>query len=255
MSVLSLFKLDGKKALVTGGGRGLGKEMAVALAEAGADVAVAQRRVEEGEETAKEIRKLGRQAIAIRADMSKEADIEQMVKTVVDKFGRIDICVNNAGIAKWKAAEEMTLDEWNELMDINLTGVFLCCKHVGKVMIKQKKGSIINISSMSGYIVNIPQKQCHYNASKAAVHHLSKSLAVEWAPYNIRVNAICPGYMLTPLLKLADKEILDEWAAMTAQKRIADPSEIKGLCIFLASEASSYVTGSAILIDGGYTLP
>jgi len=255
MDVLSLFRLDGEKALVTGGGRGLGKEMAIALAEAGADVAVVQRRLEEGEETAAEIKKLGRQAIALRGDVSKEEDVQKTVKAIMEKFGKIDTLVCNAGIAQWAPAEDMTLEEWQKMIDIDLTGVFLCCKWVGREMIKQKKGSIINISSMSGYIVNIPQKQCHYNAAKAGVHHLTKSLAVEWAPYNIRVNAICPGYMMTPLLTLADKKILDEWASYTAMKRIADPSEIKGLCVFLASKASSYITGASILIDGGYTLP
>jgi len=255
MNVLSMFDLKGEKAIVTGGGQGLGKEMALALAEAGADVAVVQRRLEMGEQTAAEIKKLGRKGIAIKADVSKEEDVKKVVETVKREFGRIDICVNNAGIAGWKAAEDMTLEEWREMIDIDLTGVFLCCKWVGREMIKQKKGSIINISSMSGYIVNVPQKQCHYNAAKAGVHHLTKSLALEWAPYNVRVNAICPGYMMTPLLRLADKKILDEWASMTPQKRIADPSEIKGLCVFLASKASTYVTGSAIIIDGGYTLP
>lgn len=255
MDVLSLFKLDGQKAIVTGGGQGLGKEMAIALAEAGADVAVLQRRVEMGEETAAEIRKLGREAIALKVDVSKEKDVENVVKVVMEKFGKIDILVNNAGIARWAAAEAMTLEEWREIIDIDLTGVFLCCKWVGREMIKQKRGSIVNISSMSGYIVNVPQKQCHYNTAKAGVHHLTKSLAVEWAPYNIRVNAICPGYMMTPLLRLADQKILDEWASYTPMKRIADPSEIRGLCVFLASKASSYITGASILIDGGYTLP
>jgi len=250
-----MFDLKVEKAIVTGGGQGLGKEMALALAEAGADVAVVQRRLEMGEQTAAEIKKLGRKGIAIKGDVSKEEDVKKVVETVKREFGRIDICVNNAGIANWKAAEDMTLEEWREMIDINLTGVFLCCKWVGREMIKQKKGSIINISSISGYIVNVPQKQCHYNAAKAAVHHLTKSLALEWAAYNVRVNAICPGYFMTPLLRLADKKILDEWASYTPMKRIADPSEIKGLCVFLASKASTYVTGSAIIIDGGYTLP
>jgi len=249
-----MFRLDGEKAVVTGGGQGLGKEMAIALAEAGSDVAVMDRRLDTGEETAEEIKKLGREAIAIKGDVSKEEDVKNMVKVVIENFVKVDILINNAGIAGWKAAEDMTLEEWQEMININLTGEFLCCKWVGREMIKQKKGSIINISSMSGYIVNIPQKQCHYNAAKAGVHHLSRSLAVEWAHYNIRVNAICPGYMMTPLLRLADQKMLDEWAYLTPMKRIGDPSEIKGLCVFLASRASSYITGASILIDGGYSL-
>lgn len=254
MSVLSLFKLDGEKALVTGGGRGLGREMAIALGEAGADVAIVDRLAEEGKKVVSEIEKLGREAIFLEGDVSKEEDVKKSVQTVMDKFGRVDILVCNAGIANWSPAEEMTLGQWNEMIDINLTGVFLYCKWVGREMIRQRKGSIINVSSMSAYIVNVPQKQCHYNASKAAVIHLTRSLAVEWAPYNIRVNAICPGYIMTPLLRLADKKLLDEWISYTPQKRIADPSEFKGICVFLASKASSYLTGSSIVIDGGYTL-
>jgi len=140
-------------------------------------------------------------------------------------------------------------------MDVNLNGVFLYCKWVGKEMIKQKTGSIINVASMSAYIVNIPQKQCHYNSSKAAVVHLTKCLALEWAPYNVRVNVVCPGFMMTPLLKLADKKILDQWTSLTPQKRIPDPSELKGIFVFLASDAASYFTGSSIIADGGYTIP
>lgn len=249
-----MLRLDGEKAIVTGGGQGLGKEMAMALAEAGADVAVMDIRPETVEETASEIKKLGVGATAIKGDVSIEEDVKQMVKVMMDTFGGIDILVNNAGICRWKAAEDMTLEEWKEVIGVNLTGGFLCCKWVGREMIKKKKGSIINVSSMSGYIVNVPQKQCHYNAAKAGMHHLTRCLAVEWAPYNIRVNAICPGYMMTPLLQLADREILDKWASVTPMKRIGNPSEIKGLCVFLASSASSYITGASILIDGGYTL-
>lgn len=252
--VLSLFKLNGEKAIVTGGGRGLGREMALAFAEAGADVALVDKLTKESEEVAGEIRDLGRETLALEGDVREEEDVKRAVQTVIDKFGKIDILACNAGIVNWSPAEDMTLENWKKVIDVNLTGVFLFCKWVGKEMIKQKSGSIINISSMSAIIVNTPQKQCHYNTSKAAVSHLTKSLAVEWAPYNIRVNAICPGYIMTPLLKLADKKYIDKWASYTPQKRIADPSEFKGLCVFLASRASSYVTGSAIVIDGGYTL-
>jgi NAD(P)-dependent dehydrogenase (short-subunit alcohol dehydrogenase family) len=254
VSILSLFKLDGEKAIVTGAGRGLGREIALGLAEAGADIAVIDKMPKECEDTAEEIRKLGRKAIAIESDVTAEDDVIRSVKEAKDEFGKIDILVCNAGICSWSPAEDMEFEAWKQLMDINLNGVFLYCKWVGKEMIKQKKGSIINVSSMSAYIVNVPQKQCHYNSSKAAVIHLSKSLAVEWAPYNIRVNAVCPGYMMTPLLKLADKEILDEWISYTPQKRIPDPDELKGIFVFLASRAASYFTGSAIVADGGYSL-
>ncbi|MHB1441421.1 MAG: glucose 1-dehydrogenase [Candidatus Humimicrobiaceae bacterium] len=254
MDILSLFKLDGEKAIVTGAGRGLGREIALGLAEAGADVAVIDRMSKECEETAAEIRKLGRNALAIESDVTVEEDVRRSVHTAMDEFGKIDILVCNAGICNWSPAEDMEFKTWQQLMDINLNGVFLYCKWVGKEMIKQKKGSIINVSSMSAYIVNVPQEQCHYNTSKAAVVHLSKSLAVEWAPFNIRVNTVCPGYMMTPLLKLADKKELDEWTSYTPQKRIPDPSELKGIFVFLASRAAGYFTGSSIIADGGYSL-
>jgi NAD(P)-dependent dehydrogenase (short-subunit alcohol dehydrogenase family) len=254
MGILSLFELYGEKAIVTGAGRGLGREIATGLAEAGADVAVVDRMAKECEETAAEIRKLGRNAIAIESDVTIEEDVRRTVQTAMDEFGKIDILVCNAGICNWSPAEDMEFKTWQQLMDINLNGVFLYCKWVGKEMIKQKKGSIINVSSMSAYIVNVPQEQCHYNTSKAAVVHLSKSLAVEWAPFNIRVNTVCPGYMMTPLLKLADKKELDEWTLYTPQKRIPDPSELKGIFVFLASRAAGYFTGSSIIADGGYSL-
>jgi len=254
MGILSLFKLDGEIAIVTGAGRGLGREIALGLAEAGADVAVIDRMSKECEETAAEIRNLGRKAIAIESDVTIEDDVRRSVQAAKDEFGKIDILVCNAGICSWSPAEDMEFKAWQQLMDINLNGVFLYCKWVGREMIKQKKGSIINVSSMSAYIVNVPQEQCHYNTSKAAVIHLSKSLAVEWAPFNVRVNTVCPGYMMTPLLKLADKEMLDVWTSYTPQKRIPDPSELKGIFVFLASQAASYFTGSAIVADGGYSL-
>jgi NAD(P)-dependent dehydrogenase (short-subunit alcohol dehydrogenase family) len=253
-NVLSLFKLDGEKAIVTGAGRGFGREISLGLAEAGADVAVVDMLQDECRETAEMVRKLGRKAIALQCDITKEEDVSKMVGKVIAEFGRIDTLVCNAGICSWVAAEEMEFSTWQKLMDVNLNGVFLCCNWAGKEMIKQKKGSIINIASMSAYIVNYPQKQSHYNTSKAGVVHLTKSLAVEWAPYNVRVNVLCPGYIMTPLLKLADPEILKQWVDMTVQKRIPDPSELKGIIVFLASQAASYFTGSSIIADGGYSL-
>ena len=254
MNVLSMFDLKGEKAIVTGGGQGLGKEMALALAEAGADVAVVQRHVEVAEKTAEEIRKLGRDSIAMKVDVSKAEDVKNMVEAVKDKFGKIDILINNAGIAQAIPALDMTEDDWDSMIDIHVKGTFLCSQMVARKMVEQKKGSIINIASMSGFIVNRPQGQAHYNTAKAAIAHLSKSLAMEWAKYNIRVNAIAPGYMMTDILvPFLRGKMGDEWLMMSPMGRFGEPYEIKGLALFLASKASSFVTGSVILIDGGYT--
>ena len=255
MNVLSMFDLKGEKAIVTGGGQGLGKEMALALAEAGADVAVVQRRVEVAEQTAEEIIKLGRDSFAMKVDVRKAEDIRNMVAAAKDRFGKIDILINNAGIGQGVPALDMTEEDWDSMIDIHLKGTFLCSQMVGREMVKQKKGSIINIASMSGFIVNRPQPQAHYNAAKAGVVMLTKNLAMEWAKYNIRVNAIAPGYIKTPLLAqyLGPGKIGEEWVKLTPMGRLGEPFELKGLALFLASKASSFVTGATIVIDGGYT--
>lgn len=255
MNVLSMFDLKGEKAIVTGGGQGLGREMALALAEAGADVAVVQRRVEVAEQTAEEIRKLGRDSLAMKVDTSKAEDVKNMVTAAKDRFGKIDILINNAGIAHHVSAEELSEEDWDRMIDIDLKGVFLGSQMVGREMIKQRKGSIINIASMSGFIVNRPQPQAHYNTAKAGIVMLTKSLAMEWAKYNIRVNAIAPGYIRTPLLaqNLGPGKIGEEWVKLTPMGRLGEPFELKGLALFLASKASSFVTGTTIVIDGGYT--
>jgi NAD(P)-dependent dehydrogenase (short-subunit alcohol dehydrogenase family) len=253
-NVLSSFKLDGEKAIVTGAGRGLGREIALGLAEAGADVAVVDFRTDECRETSEMILKLGRKSIALNCNVTKEEDVENMVGQTIAEFGRIDVLVCNAGFGTWSSAEDMEFSTWQKIMDVNLNGVFLSCKWVGREMIKTGKGSIINISSVSAYTVPSPQKQCHYNASKAGVIQLTKSLAVEWAPYNIRVNVLCPGYIMTPLIGKTDPEMLKKWIEMTPQKRIPEPSELKGIVVFLASQAAGYLTGCSIIADGGYSL-
>jgi len=253
MNVLSMFDLKGDKAIVTGGGQGLGREMALALAEAGADVAVVQRRVEVAEQTAEEIRKLGRDSFAMKVDVSKAEDVKNMVAAAKDRFGKIDILINNAGISHHVPAEDMAEEDWDRMIDINLKGVFLGSQMVGHEMVKQRKRRIINIASMSGFIVNRPQPQAHYNTAKAGIVMLTKNLAMEWAKFNIRVNAIAPGYMKTPMLKRVPDKIAEEWLSLSPMGRFGEPYEIKGLALFLASKASTFMTGTTVVIDGGYT--
>ena len=253
MSVLALFDLTGEKALVTGGGQGIGRSMALALAEAGADVAVAQRRGEVAEKTAGEIAAIGRDSLAISADVSDAADVERMVEATQERFGRIDILVNNAGIARGGPTDEVSEELWDSVIDINLKSVFLCSRLVGPEMARAGKGSIINNGSMSGYIVNKPQPQAAYNASKAAVHHLTKSLAAEWAADGVRVNAVAPGYIDTDMSSAGLRSPLrEEWLAQTPMGRVGEADELKGVTLFLASRASSFVTGEVIVVDGGY---
>lgn len=254
MSVKEMFDLSGEKAIVTGAARGLGEQMALALAEAGADVAVVDVNIDAACRVTDHIRNIDRDSIAIKVDVTKVADVENMVKVAKDRFGKIDILINNAGITINVPAEEMSKEEWDRVIEVNLTGVFLCAQTVGREMIKQKKGNVINISSMSGLIVNRPQPQISYNTSKAGVIMITRSLASEWRKYNIRVNAIAPGYMRTPLVDEVFPKYGKDWSSLTPMGRIGDPYEIKGPALFLASRASSFVTGSVLVMDGGYTI-
>ena len=254
MNAKEMFILSGEKTIVTGAAQGLGEQMALALAEAGADVAVVDVNIDAASRVTDYIRNIGRDSIAAKADVTKVADVENMVKVAKDRFGKIDILINNAGITINVPAGEMSKEEWDRVIEVNLTGVFLCAQAVGREMIKQKKGNIINISSMSALIANRPQPQISYNASKAGVIMITKSLASEWRRYNIRVNAIAPGYMRTPLVDKVFPKYGKDWSSLTPMGRIGDPSEIKGPALFLASRASSFVTGSVLVMDGGYTI-
>lgn len=256
MNILSKFMLDNKVAVVTGGSRGLGKAMAIGFAEAGANVVISALHINKAKITAREIEKLGVKAIAKEVDVTDEDEVNKLVHDVVNEFGKIDILLNNAGICIDSHAEEMTKKQWDDVINVNLNGVFLCSKAFGKEMIKNKKGSIINICSISGYIVNYPQRQIAYNTSKAAVIHLTKSLAAEWAKYNIRVNGIAPGYMRTEMTKksIDPQDIKKYFVAPTPMKRIGEPEELQGAAVYLASEASSFMTGNILIIDGGYTI-
>lgn len=257
MGIMETMKLDGKNAYVTGGARGIGKSIAFGLAQAGANVAIVDINQKEAKKTAEEISsEEGGKAIAIMADVTCPDMVEAMIQRTVEIFGSIDIAVNNAGICINESAEEMSLEKWNRVLAVNLTGVFLTAQMAGRQMIRQGRGgSIINIASMSGHIVNVPQPQCAYNASKAGVIQLTKSLAVEWCRYGIRVNCISPGYIGTELtLNSPDlKPFIRQWEAMSPMGRIGRPQELQAIAVYLAGDAASFTSGADFIVDGGFT--
>ena len=253
MSVRELFELTGQKAIVTGAGGGIGRELCRALAEMGADVALVDTNRENMEKVANDLRGYGRGIMICEIDVTKARDVENAASQVLGRWGRIDILVNCAGVSQLVPAEEMEEEEWDRVLDVNLKATFLWCKAVAPSMIANRRGKIINIASMSGSIVNYPQPQCAYNASKAGVVMLTKSLAAEWAQYNINVNSISPGYIATEMTKKVP-QYHDEWKKLTPMKRLGEPSELKGAVVYLASEASRLMTGHDLIIDAGYTL-
>ena len=250
---LNLFDVAERKALVTGAGRGIGRVLALALAEAGCDVSILVRNLKDAEPVLKEIERSGRKGIAVQADVRKKGQVDKAFADTVQQLGRLDICVNNAGISMQKPAEEMPEEDWDSILDTNMKGVFLCCQAAARTMIPQKQGSIINIASLSGSAVNVPQKQAVYNTSKAGVVMLTKSVAVEWAQYGIRVNSISPGYIKTEMTLAGMSHFFPAWESLTPMGRLGEPEELRGAVLFLASDASSYVTGHDLVIDGGYT--
>lgn len=253
---LEKLKLDGKVAVVTGAGQGIGAACARALGEAGASVIVADFMPERIDATVVELKKLGIKAHGAKLDVTKSKDVDAAAADIVKSHGRVDILVNNAGVARSDVKAEDTSDEhWRHHMDVNVDGLFWCCRAFGRQMLKQGKGSIVNIGSMSGFIVNKPQPQSFYNASKAAVHHLTRSLAAEWAARGVRVNAVAPTYIETPLTSFGIKEspeMYKVWLEMTPMGRVGQPDEIASVVHFLASDAASLMTGSIVLADGGY---
>jgi len=254
--VLDKFSLAGQVGIVTGGGQGLGKAFCHAFAEAGADVVVAEINPETGPVTAEEVRAKGRRGLFVQTDVSRRESVQAMVDKTLTEFGKVDFLMNNAGIVIWGNAEDVPEEDWRRVLDVNLTGLFFCCQAVARPMIERRGGRIINVASMSGLIVNRPQAQASYNASKAAVIHLTKSLAAEWALHNIRVNAIAPGYMRTDMARpfFDDPRYGGVWMDATPMRRPGEPEELGPIAVFLASEASSYVTGATIVVDGGFTL-
>ncbi len=256
MGIIEKMRLDGKKGFVTGAARGIGKCTATAFAEAGADVAIVDLDIAEAQKTAKELAdQTGRKVIAIQTDCTDPAQVDAMVEQVVKELGGLDFCHNNAGICINAPAEEMTYEQWRKVIDINLNGVFLTDLAAGKYMLAHGGGSIINTASMSGHIVNVPQPQCAYNASKAGVIQLTKSLAVEWAKKGVRVNSISPGYIGTELI-LANQSLvplIEQWNAMAPMGRLGKPEELESICVYLAGDTSSFTTGSDFVVDGAFT--
>ena len=252
MDIKEKFNISGKKAYVTGGARGIGKSVSIALAQAGVDIAIVDRDISQAEKTAKELEAYGVKVIAVQTDVTNPEDVNKMIDTILKAFGTIDIAFNNAGICINEKAEDMSYESWKKVIDINLTGIFLTSQAAARVMIKNGKGSIINTASMSGHIVNYPQPQCAYNASKAGVIMLTKSLAVEWAPYNVRVNSISPGYIATEMT-LTATDWIPGWEESTPVKRMGNPEELQGVVVYLASDAATFTTGTDIVIDGAFT--
>jgi NAD(P)-dependent dehydrogenase (short-subunit alcohol dehydrogenase family) len=255
MGILDKFSLEGKKAFVTGASRGIGKVVARGLCEAGADVAFIGTKLETAVAAAEEAAKLtGARTIGIQADISKPDQVQEMMQKIMKEFGTIDVVFNNAGIANANMnAEDMPFDLINEIMQVNYIGVFLCCQAAGKIMIPKRKGSIINMASMSAHIVNVPQRTSNYAPTKSAVITLTKNLAAEWAPHNVRVNSISPGYHMTELAQQFET-LFPPWLERIPMQRFGDPAELTGAVVFFASDASSYTTGADLIMDGGYSL-
>jgi NAD(P)-dependent dehydrogenase (short-subunit alcohol dehydrogenase family) len=253
---LERFNLKGRVAVVTGGAQGIGLACVEALAEAGAHVFIADCNLKGAREAHAAMKAKGYRTEMAELDVTDSAQVDDLAARIMAEKGRVDILVCNAGIARAdEAAEDASDERWLNVIDVNLNGVFWCCRAFGRHMLAAGRGSIVNIGSMSGIIVNKPQPQCYYNASKAAVHHLTKSLAAEWGARGVRVNTVAPTYIDTPMTALArtNKAMFETWVEATPMARMGEPDEIAAVVLFLASDAASLMTGSVVVADGGYT--
>ena len=252
MYLEEMFGLKGKVAVVTGGGQGIGQVVACGLAKAGAEVVILAR--SNADETIRLITSEGGSAYFIATDVTMESSVDSAFTEILRRSGRVDIVFNNAGICKHQSAFEATIADFREVLDVNLTGEYIVACAAARIMVEKKiHGSIINMASMSGSIVNIPQWQCSYNASKAAVIHMTRSLAMEWADDRIRVNSISPGYIATPMSVDTPQELRDAWMAMIPMHRMGTPEELMPAILYLACDASGYTSGSDVIVDGAYT--
>lgn len=256
MGIMEKMSLEGKKIFVTGGARGIGMNYAKAVAEAGADVAIVDMDIKTAKETAERLaRETGRRFIAIECDVTNKESVDNMMNQFLAEFGQLDAAFCNAGICINVPAEEMTYETWLKVINVNLNGMFLTNTAAGRQMLKQGHGSIINTASMSAHIVNVPQPQCAYNASKAGVIQLTKSLAIEWATRGVRVNSISPGYIGTDLTLSSPTLIplIEKWNAMAPLHRLGKPEELQAIAVYLAGDASPFTTGADFQIDGAFT--
>ena len=252
---MDLFDLTGKVAVVTGASSGLGVQFAKALARQGADLVIVARRLEKLNDVSEEIKKMGRNCLALKCDVTNEQEVKDTVATIVQKMGKIDILVNNAGVAEVVPAENHTTDQWNRVLNTNLTGVFMFAREAGKNMIENKYGRVINITSMFGHIANTATQNSSYHASKGAVINLTRALAAEWAKYGITVNGIGPGFFESEMTGdiLSNQEFNNFVRFRCPMGRVGNMGELDSALIFLAANSSSYITGQTLFVDGGWT--
>lgn len=251
---LDSFRLEGKVAVVTGATRGIGRAAALALCDAGADVLITGRDAIAAEEVFSELTARGRRGAVVLGDLESEDTADRVVAEAVSQLGSVDILVNNAGICEWGESLDSPMQTVRQVMNVNVESLWAMSMAAARVMKDQGSGVMINVGSISGLIVNRPQWQASYNASKAAVHQLTKSLALEWAPHGIRVNAIAPGYVKTGIAPIDDPQYAPWWVDLCPQQRYALPAELGPSFVYLASDASSFMTGEVMVVDGGYTI-